>query len=81
MSKPNMECRVCGKPYFCCIDSKKMGAWKSMSCSPECYKTYMKRIEESRKPSFPNVTATEKPIVKKRKSELKIKSDIINNED
>lgn len=41
----------------------------------------MKRIAESRKPSFPNVATTEKTIVKKRKSELKIKPDIINDED
>lgn len=76
-----MECRVCGKSYFCCIDSKKMGAWKSMACSPECFKIYMKRIETSRKPSFSKVTTIEKPMTKKRKSELKIESEKNNDED
>ena len=50
MNKPNMTCRVCGKEYYCCGDSRKSNAWKSMACSQECFKEYMKRIEESRKP-------------------------------
>jgi len=48
MNKPNTKCRVCGKEYFCCADSQSIGGWKSMACSQECFKEYMRRIEESR---------------------------------
>ena len=51
MSKPNTTCRVCGTQYFCCGDSKAINSWRTMACTPECFKEYMKRIEESRKPS------------------------------
>ena len=49
MGKPNTKCRVCGKEYFCCADSKKINSWRTMACSIECYKEYMDRIEKSRK--------------------------------
>lgn len=57
MSKPNTICRVCGKEYFCCSDSKKINSWRTMACSEECFKEYMRRIEESRKPVI------EEPVV------------------
>lgn len=50
MAKPNTKCRVCGKEYYCCADHQKLGGWKTMACSEEHYKEYMKRIAESRKP-------------------------------
>lgn len=52
MDKPNTKCRVCGKEYYCCTDSRKVGAWRTMACSPECFKEYMLRIEESRNPNI-----------------------------
>lgn len=55
MNKPNMTCRVCGKKYFCCSDSKKINSWRTMACSPECFQEYMRRIEESRKPVIKEV--------------------------
>ncbi len=52
MDQPNTTCRVCGKEYFCCLDSKNMNSWKAMACSQECYKEYMKRIAASRRPAI-----------------------------
>lgn len=48
MNKPNMICRVCGKEYYCCGDSHKANSWKTMACSEDCFKEYMKRIDEAR---------------------------------
>ena len=50
MNKPNTTCRVCGKEYFCCGDSRSVNSWRTMACSPECFQEYMRRIDESRKP-------------------------------
>lgn len=50
MATPNTKCKVCGKEYFCCSDSRQIGSWRTMACSIECYKEYMRRIENSRKP-------------------------------
>lgn len=65
MNKPNMTCRVCGKEYFCCSDSKKINSWRTMACSPECFQEYMRRIEESRKPVTKEVEV--KPATKNNK--------------
>jgi len=48
MNKQNTKCRVCGKEYFCCSDSKNIGSWRTMACSLDCFKEYMNRIEKSR---------------------------------
>lgn len=45
-----MKCRVCGKEYFCCFESKKIGSWREVACSTDCYKVYIELIGESRKP-------------------------------
>lgn len=50
MSKPNTVCRVCGKEYFCCSDSRSINSWRAMACSMECFKEYMNRIEKARNP-------------------------------
>lgn len=65
MNKPNMTCRVCGKEYFCCSDSKKINSWRTMACSPECFQEYMRRIEESRNPATKEAEA--KPTTKNNK--------------
>ena len=57
MNKPNTICRVCGKEYYCCQDSKNINGWRTMACSPECFKEYMRRIEEARTPK-PTITVT-----------------------
>ena len=64
MNKPNMTCRVCGKEYFCCSDSRQIGGWRAMACSEECYKEYMRRIADSRKSQ---ATVMENDAVKLKK--------------
>lgn len=68
MAMPNTKCRVCGKEYFCCSDSRQIGSWRTMACSIECYKEYMRRIEDSRKHVVESIPETEKPKIRKRKS-------------
>lgn len=82
-NKPNMTCRVCGKEYFCCADSKKIGSWRTMACSEEHYQEYMKRIENSRKPQpSVGINDTEKPrkVTKKSESCKKAASENIDEE-
>lgn len=64
MNKPNTICRVCGKDYFCCEDSRKIYSWRTMACSPDCFKEYMKRIEEAR--TLPSVEETKPTKMKKK---------------
>lgn len=81
MNKPNMTCKVCGKKYFCCGDSKKLGSWRAVTCSPGCYQEYMKRIEESRKPVvLPHEQVSleehvEKPVRNRSKSKSQTLTD------
>lgn len=63
MSKPNTTCRVCGTQYFCCGDSKAINSWRTMACTPECFKEYMRRIEESRKTTTETVVPNTESIV------------------
>jgi len=82
-NKPNMTCRVCGKEYFCCSDSKQIGSWRTMACSPEHYKEYMRRIEESRNPQ-PKVEMKEiekpKKVVKKSVANDEVADERIDEE-
>jgi len=93
MSKPNTICRVCGKEYFCCSDSRNINSWKAMACSQECYKEYMRRIEISRKPKVYKVemeekveeikvqeTNEEQPIVKMRNNKKKTANETVKSE-
>lgn len=61
MNKPNTTCRVCGKEYYCCQDSKNINGWRTMACSPECFKEYMRRIEEARTPK-PTITVNDNKV-------------------
>lgn len=76
MSKPNTVCRVCGKEYYCCNDSRNINSWRAMACSPECYKEYMRRIKAARDKSITSFesASSEKSIadkikVRKKKTE------------
>lgn len=79
-NKPNTICRVCGKEYFCCSDSKQINSWRTMACSQECFQEYMRRVEEARNP---------KPVVENKitKSKKKTTNETVeskeneNNED
>ena len=87
MNKPNTTCRVCGKEYFCCQDSRDINSWRTMACSPDCFKEYMRRIEESRKPiveekitttvSETKVTEKTSKTTKKKTANEAIKTDDI----
>ncbi len=94
MSKPNTTCRVCGKEYFCCSDSRGINSWKAMACSQKCYKEYMRRIEISRKPKIDKVEVEEKveeikaektneeqPIVKMRHGKKKTANETVKPEE
>lgn len=59
MNKPNTKCKVCGKEYYCCSDSRSVNSWRTMACSIECYKEYMNRIEKSRNIISNNVSIEE----------------------
>ncbi len=59
MGKPNTICRVCGREYYCCEDSRKIGSYHTMACSPACYQEYMRRIEFSRNPGIEAIKAGE----------------------
>lgn len=59
MNKPNTKCRVCGKSYFCCSDSRKIGSWRTMACSTECFREYMERIGTSRNQMAKELNITE----------------------
>lgn len=88
MNKPNTKCRVCGKEYFCCSDSKVVGSWRTMACCKEHFQEYMKRIEESRKPQINEVEKTtnetlttyKRKTSKKSMTELK-ETEVVENHD
>lgn len=75
MTIPNTKCRVCGKEYFCCSDSRQIGSWRTMACSIECYKEYMRRIEDSRKHIVEFTAEIEKPKSRKRRTVDKIENN------
>lgn len=89
MNKSNTKCRVCGKEYFCCSDSRKINSWRTMACSEECFQEYMKRINESRKSKDKQSvqkepeksTSTEKFPISNRKNVSKNKANKDNNVD
>ena len=38
--KTNRNCYFCGKPYFACDSSIKLGSWKASCCSPEHFQAW-----------------------------------------
>lgn len=82
MNKPNTTCRVCGKEYFCCSDSRKINSWRTMACSPECFKEYMKRVDEARNPKpIVEIKATKNKKKAINETSEEIKTDEIIIED
>lgn len=47
MPTPNKVCRVCGTPYYACkaCDESRGLHYKQVTCSPQCFITYMERKE------------------------------------
>ena len=76
MAKPNTKCRVCGKEYFCCADHQRLGGWKTMACSEEHYKEYMRRVAESRKPTVKEALETPKKRQTKIKPEFHVLEEV-----
>lgn len=72
--KPNTKCRVCGKEYFCCGDSRAINSWRAVTCSTDCYKEYIRRIEESRKTPVEQVKTAKKTT----KTSKKVKDEAEN---
>lgn len=87
MNKTNTTCRVCGKEYFCCSDSRDINSWRAMACSPDCFKEYMRRIEKSRKPiveeKTSNTVITETRVLDKtsKTTKKKFTNEIFKTED
>lgn len=52
MAKVMKECRVCGKKYEACHTPNTSGVfrWRDVTCSIECGRIYLERIEQSRQP-------------------------------
>ena len=38
--KTNRNCYFCGKPYYACDSSLKLGSWKASCCSPEHFQAW-----------------------------------------
>lgn len=42
--KPNAICKICGKPYYYCRDCERLGSWRVVACSPECWQEWFARV-------------------------------------
>lgn len=49
MSEPNAVCKSCGKDYYVCDYCTRTNNYKTITCSPECYDTYITMVLEQRK--------------------------------
>lgn len=58
MPKPNLVCKVCGKPYYLCPDGAQRAPWLRVVCSPECLEEWNKAISST--------PTEEKPETKKK---------------
>jgi len=76
MPNPNTVCRVCGKEYFCCSDSRKINSWRTMACSGECFKEYMRLIEISRSTEEPQKTKSASKKKSNAKANKVTRSDV-----
>ncbi len=43
--KLNATCKVCGKQYHYCKDCEKLGSWRAVACSPECWIKWVEMID------------------------------------
>ena len=78
--QPNTTCKVCGKEYYCCIDSRKYGGYRAVACSPECFQEYMRQVEEARKPIVKIVVEDTSSIKKKTNKVIEVSEADIKNE-
>ena len=69
---PNTKCKVCGKEYYCCVDSRKFGGFRTVACSPECFQEYMRQVEEARKPVVETIIYDTTSIKKKTSKTVEV---------
>nr|DAF83939.1 MAG TPA: CHC2 zinc finger protein [Caudoviricetes sp.] len=43
MPYQNRRCNYCGKKYYVCLACERVGSWKTICCSRECYYKLMKK--------------------------------------
>lgn len=51
MKKTNHTCKICGEKYYACDYCEQehtFTPWRSVCCSIECYKEYLKLITDAR---------------------------------
>lgn len=70
--QPNTKCKVCGKEYYCCVDSRKFGGFRTVACSPECFQEYMRQVEEARKPVVETIIDDTTSIKKKTSKTVEV---------
>ena len=70
--QPNTKCKVCGKEYYCCVDSRKFGGFRTVACSPECFQEYMRQVEEARKPVVETIIYDTTSIKKKTSKTVEV---------
>jgi hypothetical protein len=56
---PNHICKICGEKYYACEGCDQRNHWKSVTCSPECFKEWMRIIDER---DNPKPVEVEKPV-------------------
>lgn len=44
MPQVNAICKICGKPYTHCTDAARIGSWRAVCCSPECWNKWVDNI-------------------------------------
>lgn len=44
----NRKCNNCGKEYYVCYSCQKMNSWKNVCCSRQCYRQYIKKMENEK---------------------------------
>lgn len=44
MPRVNATCKVCGKSYTHCTDAVRIGSWRAICCSPECWNKWVDAI-------------------------------------
>lgn len=44
MPRVNAICKICGKPYTHCTDAVRIGSWRAVCCSPECWNKWVDAV-------------------------------------
>ena len=41
----NAVCKICGTKYHHCEKCEKIGSWRAIACSPECWNVWIDKVE------------------------------------